>query len=363
MLMRSLFHPSASVLALVAFFGTAGLASPVDVELADSVPATSASDVPSAAESEVRVSLEQPIVDLGVVPHAERRPARFELRNQSEVSATITGVDVVPGLEIDRFDRTIPPGGVGEIEVVLDATKVQGDVSLAATIRVDGRGQPLRAAVQARVKNYFGAFPGYARWLYVRGEPVGTIKQVMWPVDGEDFEVLEVVSPHPDISVSFRRARDEEVREEQPEPQWVVEATLERSARVGPITGVIEVRTDHPVQSRLLIPASGFVRPKVAVTPPRGTFEAIEVGEDPVERYFHLKVFQTEPVGIESLSLDPPLEGAETSVETVQHGREYQVWVKLLPGAAKGVYKGVLKVHTDHEKVGIVEIPLAAKIE
>ncbi|MFW6012168.1 MAG: hypothetical protein ACOC92_00490 [bacterium] len=307
------------------------------------------------------VVLEPQVADLGVVPRAEREAAVFEVRNLGAEAIEVKSVEVPAGLEVQPFERTVPAGGTRELQVVLDASKVNGEVALPVSVRIAGRDEPLKAGVRAEIKNFLGATPAHARWIYVQGEEEGTILHTVWPSDGKDFRVVDVTSPHPDLEVSVRRAGEEETLDDRPEPQWVVETTLDRWARVGPITGTIEVETTHPVQNRLLIPVSGFVRPIMVATPQRGTFGAVEITE-PLERYFHVKAFSTDPVTVESVQLAPEAEGFETRVETLETGREYAVWVTLLPDAPQGRYEGVIQVQTDDDRIPTLEIPVSAEV-
>lgn len=332
----------------------------VPVAASAAEPPAGSSPSPETPES-AGVELEPSLVDVGVVPRAERATAVFEIRNEGDHEVEVAGVEGAPGLEVQSFDHNLPPGVTREIRVTLDGAKVNGAVELPVQVRLQGRDEPLLVGVKAEVKNYLGVSPPNARWIFVRGEPEGTLKHVVWPSDGQEFRVLGVSSPHPDIEATFREAREDEKLADRPEPQWVVEATLDQWARVGPITGMLEARTDHPVQELALIPVSGFVRPIMVATPQRGSFGSVELTE-PMERFFHVQAFSTDPVAVQSVRLVPDVPGLETRLEVLKPGREYHVWVTLSPEAPKGVYQGSVEVHTEDENVGVLEIPLSAEV-
>src|SRR5690606_35491002 len=138
------------------------------------------------------------------------------------------------------------------------------------------------------------AHPGYARWLFVQGEPEGTVGQTVWASDGKDFSVLDVRAPS-EVRTAYRLAEGEELRPEVSGRQWLNEATLDQWAPMGALTAFIELHTAHPEQSQIRIPVSGFVRPPIHVTPPAGTYGEVDVtaGKKAV---FVVKSFSTEPI-------------------------------------------------------------------
>lgn len=328
-----------------------------------SVPSTPA-NAEAQADRPPELYVDERTHHIGEVPFGQEIPVHFELENRG--SSTVVVEEVVaprglsPALEVRGFTREIPPGEGGGIDLVLDTSKMVGPVRAPFHVLLQGAEEPMILAVAAKVRNYFAASPGSARWLYVQGETTGALTQHVWAQGGEEFEVLEVHAP-PGIDAEFRRAGPDEVMEDKPQPQWLITASVGPDIEVGPISGVLEVVTDHSAQQRVLIPVSGFVRPAFLMRPEEGSFGSIAI-EEPRRGLFHLKVFTEKPVEIEAVEVVPSNEKVEAGFEVLEPGREFQIWVKLLPGMAPGPYEGELRIHTDSEILPVVRAPVEAVV-
>jgi len=209
------------------------------------------------------------------------------------------------------------------------------------------------------VRPFLLARPGSARYVFVQGADDGTIAQTVWAVDGADFQVLEARSPEPHLRVVFREARAAEAEPGAAGRQWRIELTLASSSPVGPLRGVVVVRTDHPRQPELRIPVSGFVRPMFAVTPPAARLGDVDPARAP-HLSLHVKNFAEERVALTGVSSDVPGIGAE--LVTVEAGRVYRVRLSVRPDTPAGPFSGTLRIRTASPKQPTIEVPLAGRI-
>lgn len=300
-------------------------------------------------------------VDLGDLTKNAVVPHEWTVTNTADRPVTIERVLASPGCRAPSYDETVPAGGRTTLRTEVDTGLLNGKASCIFGVLLAGDDEPsLVLEVDLRVVPKLLAHPGYARWIYVQHEPEGTIEQTIFPADGAEFEVVGVSSPIDSVRLSFRQAKPEERREDTPGSQWILEATLDEEAPVGPIEGQIVVETTHPTQKTLTIPMSGFVRPVLFVQPPAGQFGTLELDE-PRHAVFDVRNFATEEIRLTGVETD--LAGVTPSIRAVQEGRRYRLDVVFDPEKMEaGAFAGTLRVTTDSERVPTLEVQLSGHL-
>jgi hypothetical protein len=316
---------------------------------------------PAAGQEGGALSVVESTADLGTLVKGDVVHHDFVLRNTGEEPVTIERVAPSCGCTVVEFDDTIPPGGEGTLRAELDTKGLTGNGSSSIEVYVTGQKAPAATVVlEYNVVFKLLAHPGYARWIVVQHEQEGNIAQTVYSTDGSDFEIVSVEPPIPAIEVSFREAKPEERQEKAQGSQWVVSATLDSAAPVGPLTGFIDVATTHPRQKVLQIPVSGFVRPAVFVEPQRGDFGTIDL-ERPKHAKFQVRSFSSEPIKVTGAEADVP--GVSVTIDQVEEGRTYIVTLVFDPAKLEeGRFSGNLRLTTDSEKVPQVDIALLGNI-
>jgi hypothetical protein len=299
--------------------------------------------------------------DLGSIVKGAKGQHTFVVRNEGNATAKIAGVEPSCHCTIASFDATIPPGGEGKVTADVDTLLVNGKGTTALRVHSNDPASPLELTLHYEVGILLQAKPGYARWATTQGETEGVIGNTIWAVDGKDFKVTSVDSPHPYVRTSFRPAKDDEKNPKAIGPQWRVELTLDKQAPVGAITGDVVVHTTHPAQKVIPLPISGFMRPVVFVYPDKGEMGTLEATKLPLRASFKFKNFATEPITVTGVETSIP--GATTSIDMVEYGREYQVRLILPAGMAAGEFSGKLAIRTDSPKAPLVEVPVHGVIQ
>jgi len=347
-----------AILAVVAVAAPALAASTTPAPSAGSAPTTVA-----ASEATPKVFLPEMEYQFGQVQPRDVLQHVFVIRNEGKAPLEITKVSASCKCTAVTWDHVIPPGGSGKLVAAVDTRLLEGDSTGELTVETNDPAKPkfvLQTHVEVRSKLF--ASPGYARWNMVQGEPEGTISQTIWSLDGSDFHVLKVNAP-PSIRTSFRAATaDEAAKHESVKgPQWHVEATLSNEAAVGPLTGYVEVVTDHPLQPNIRIPISGFVRPVVHVTPEVADFGQVspENGEGHGKVFF--QSFATENINV--TNVQSTVKGAKVSFSPIESGRKYAIEVKLDPKMPTGPFQGVVKIQTDSKRAPLIEVPVKGVVQ
>jgi hypothetical protein len=327
--------------------------------LACTAAVAAAPAAPAAAQPKA-VAVE-PIKDAGTVPKGEKLSQDFAIRNDGNAPLQITDVRAACGCTVASYDKTIAPGKLGIVHVVVDTVTFTGPVAKGVTVITNDAANPqIELTVRAKVEPYIAVKPGFARYTIVRGEAKeGTIAQTLFAPDGAPMDVVKVDSPWPYLEVSFREAQEGERLPDIKVKQWRVETKLSSEAPVGPLAGYVTVHTNHPKQKVVEIPVSGFVRPVLAVTPPKADFGKIDVKE-PLRRVFDVKNFATEPIKL--IGVETSGQGIEAKIEPLEEGREYTVKLTVNQGIAKGPFHGKLTIHTDSPKTPVLEVELSGTV-
>jgi hypothetical protein len=294
---------------------------------------------------------------------------RFEIRNEGGAPLHINEVRPGMGVVIRSYDPVIAPGAVGGVEIEMDGLKITGAGSGRIGLLTNDPAQEM-VALEARfdVQPAIQVKPGYARWIYVQHEPVGTIKELVWAKDGRPFQVLAVESEQPGIRTSFRQATPEERDPAVAGSQWKVELSLAADAPVGAIAGMAVVRTDHPTQKLVPIPLSGFVRPRYFLEPARGEARPPVPGNlgkltlaEPRTLNYSLRNFATPPVEVVGAETD--IAGVTAAVSALEPGRVFNVALRLDPATMQpGAFTGKLVVRLSDPLQPAVELPLSGEL-
>lgn len=307
-----------------------------------------------------KLELPEAFFDFGVVARGERAAHEFTLRNAGDTPLEITHVFGDPTTTVTGPDPVIAPGASSKIQVELDTLRIIGPTSLRVRFSTNDPASPRTGvAMQVNVESSLKMVPGYARYVYVQGEEKGTIVQTLWATDDSDLEVVGVDNPYPFMDVTHREAKLEERKPEGKGRQWRIETTLRLDSPVGALREHLVIRLNHPRETMVLLPVTGFVRPIFVATPLAGDVGSLALAQ-PRRFRFHLKNFATET--IEILGVETDVAGVEASFEPIEAGREYLVWVLFKPEMAKGEFSGRVQVRTGSPKVPVVDLPLRGTI-
>ena len=297
--------------------------------------------------------------DFGTVARGKVVEHSFTLQNQGTVPLEISAAKPSCGCTVTHFDATVPPGGTGKIQAVVDTATLSGKVGSEIYVRTnDPEHETVVFTTQIEVEDHYKLKPGYARYNMVQGEAEGTISQLIWSPEGKDFKILGLDAPDY-LHASFRPATDEEKNKDATGSQWHVESTIDSWPPVGPIEGFVTVHTDSPVQDTIRIPISGFVRPILHVTPPAAKLGELPA-DQPTELVFVVQNFATAPLHIEKVESTVP--GVSTELETVEEGRRWRLKATIDPQQVHGEFSGKLVLHTDNYKLPALDVDLSGTV-
>lgn len=305
----------------------------------------------------------EPIKDFEIVPKGEWIYHDFKIKNEGTSNLSILDVKPACGCTVAEFDKVIAPGEIGTVQVKVDTSSFAGPISKPISVFTNDTGNPkLQLVVKANVKPYLAVRPGYARFIYVQGEPLSPISQVLWTEDGSDVDVVGVKTPYDHVTVKHRVASEAERNDQYPGKQWVFDVFLDPNAPVGALRDYVEVELSHPKQKTVRIPISGFVRPRQHVTPQKIDVGVLAGDTLPLKHIATFTNFTTD--GIQVTKTETGLQGLSIEVNEVgrRDGHRFELIVTIGPETPKGEFESVLKLHITDEQNPVVEVPISGKI-
>src|SRR5579863_2092302 len=284
---------------------------------------------PKSAPGAPKAVAVEPIFDAGEISKGDKVTHDFSIRNEGTATLELTDVRPACGCTVASYDKQIAPGAVGKIHTVLDTTQIpSGPTGKGLSVFTNDPANPeVQLTIHLKVVPYVDVKPGYAKFNVVRGmTETAKMVETLYGLDSQLTAITGVDSPYPFVSATFREAQEGEKLPDIKGKQWRIEIVLAPDAPVGPIAGNVMVHTNHPKQTVVPIPVTGFVRPTIAVTPPVGDYGTLKV-DGPVTRTLHIKSFATEPIHL--TSVESSSKSIQAVVKPLQDGREYDIAITL----------------------------------
>lgn len=306
----------------------------------------------------------EPVVDVGVVARGDKVEHSFVLRNDGDSVLRVREVKPACGCTVAQYDSSIAAGESGKITTVLDTEAFDGPIAKSVTVFTNDSSNPrIDLVIKAVIEPQVEVEPGYARFIVVEGPGTESSTQTLTAPDGPPLEIRSVRSPYPFVKATYRRVAAgaaETASKTGPAASWEVVLTLDRNlAPVGPLADHVEVETNHPDQTVVKIPVSGFVRPAVSVTP-----RVADLGrrslEAPYTTSFEVRNQTEGEISLESVSTS--VAGIEAAFEEVEQGKVFKVVLTLNPNMAKGPFEGKLQITTTSKRRPLVEVDLSGTV-
>ncbi len=328
------------------------------------MPATPA-EAQAAADAQPSATVPVPVHDFGKVQKGKELSYDFEIRNKGNAPLKIARVAPDCGCTVAQYDQVIAPGESGKVHAAVDTTTLDGPTSRRIAVYTNDPKNPvLNLTFKVEVIASLKVTPGYARYQVVHGETeTGVVRQTITAADGSEFSVVDTETPWPYLTTESRPATEEDLEDgvEMDDNPWIVDLVFDYNrAPVGPLAQEVVIRTDHPMQDRIVIPVSGFVRPAMWSTPSKVDFGEVKL-EKPGGFTLVVQNFLAEEIEITEVTSD--LEGFEAEVLPVDEGRKFTVRCTIDPDEVpKGRFDTTVKIMTNTDKAPMLEVPLRGTI-
>lgn len=306
----------------------------------------------AAAAAAPKLTLAEPVVNVGAVDCGVVLKQRFVLRNDGDAPLELSWTPP-PELKLLHGDKSIAPNASGAVEVEADTSTL----SLPELkLRIRGKSNdPAQAEftleIQGKLNFAVIAQPPYVRVISVKTETAASMIKLK-SVDDAPFRVLEATSKDNMFTFSALPAGAA--------TQHEIRAVLSPDWKVGPLVGWIDLRTDHPRRPKVRLHVSGFLRPALQASPPEMDFGNVPAAEG-LKRSAKVTNYLAPPAEFDTPECASPFIRIET--EVTSPGRVLELRVQILPGAPKGPFNATIRVRTKLPLGSTTEIPVRAVIQ
>ena len=139
-----------------------------------------------------------------------------------------------------------------------------------------------------------------------------------------------------------------------------IKVTVNSDIKVGRFSDRININTDNKKVEKLVVYVYGEVEGNIKVIPNHLSFGLLEKGKVS-ERTIKLKAVSDAPFKI--LNVSSSLKEIETTVETIQEGKEYKIRAKITEGFNQDSLKGKLVIKTDDKDQENIEIRVFGRVK
>jgi hypothetical protein len=257
-----------------------------------------------------------------------------------------------------RYDRTIPPGGVGQVTLQVHTTGLQGKVTKSAQVTTnDPRQRKSKIYLAINVRTYIIVEPGTK--ILLRGTVGEDIRRVVSirATDDQPLEITKVQSNlGSDIDYKLNRKDDGH----QYELEVVSNATDRKTA-----SGYITLHTNHPKKKVVKLSVHVRIRPELEAWPNRITFQQ---GSKSRKSKRVLTIMNTRGGNFRILALSYNKNYfqvrflAPDDKPASRHKLEVVALMDKVPGG-RVEFQDILTIKTDSAQSGELRIPLTIRLK
>ena len=261
-----------------------------------------------------------------------------------------------------RYDRTIPPGGVGQITLQVNTTGYQGKITKSAQVTSnDSTQRNKKIYLSINVRTYIIVEPGTK--ILLRGTVGEDIRRVV-SIRATDDQPLEItkVQSNLESAINYKLNRKDETH--QYELEVVSRANDRKTA-----SGFITLHTNHPKKKVVKLSVHIRIRPELEAWPNTITFQqGSQTGSKSKESKRVLTVMNTRGKNFRILELS--YNKAYFQVRSLgqddkaasRHKLEVVALMDKLPGG-RVQFQDILTIKTDSTQSGELRIPLTIRLK
>jgi hypothetical protein len=326
--------------------------------------AQNAAKKPDAAKG-ARPILEMPRLthDFGETFEQKEYAATFVVRNKGNADLIIEEVKPGCGCTTTKYDRVIPPGQEGKIELVIDGAKVSGQFSKATEVKTN---DPDRAQVTLLMSGKEIAYVRIAPegTVYLHGRPGEPVEKEVTIASNEkdlDFKVTGVSSNMDDkIKYSYAKGKNP--------GEWVVKVSKDPKLPVMSTYGSLIVATNSQHSPATTLQVHVMTKSSVLVSPSVLNYGQVKFADDKGPGSQSTKTLTvtkaTGKIKITEVTCSNP--NFKPTVETVIPDQQYRINVVFVPPVRKQTKQteaGEMILKTDDPLEPVLRVQLVARSE
>lgn len=300
--------------------------------------------------------------DFGEVYESDKFEYTFLVRNKGKADLVIQDVKPGCGCTVANFDKVIPPGGEGSIELVLDGTRVHGEFSKTAQVHCNDPDRPeLTLTIAGKKVALVNVVPDGV--IYLQGRYEEVIEKEVTISSNEklpDFKVLGATSDIDD-KISY------EVKPGPKKGDYILKVKKNPELPMSSSYGTITVKTNSTKAPETKLQVQVMTKGNITVSPSSVNFGNVPFAAKdktaaPVTRTIMVIKNSGEGLDLKDVKIDNP--NFKAKVEPVTPGKQFKVEITFQPPVKKNTVQretGELIINTNDPREPMVRVHVVAK--
>ena len=261
-----------------------------------------------------------------------------------------------------HYDRTIPPGGVGQITLEVNTTGLRGKITKSAQITTnDPQQRHTKIYLSINIRAHIIVEPGPK--ILLRGIVGEDIRRVIHirPADDQPLEIIKITS-NLGSAIDYKLSSKE--GSHQYDLEVVSKATDKKTA-----SGFITLRTNHPKKRVLKLSVHIRIRAELEVWPNRVFFQeqsGAAANRGMSKRLLTVRNNRIKSFKIRELSYNKEYFQVRSLAKTDKPASRHQLEVTPLMGrlpAGRVEFRDTLIIKTDSSQAGELKVPLSIRLQ
>jgi hypothetical protein len=307
------------------------------------------------------IEISKMVIDLGQIFEKDTYEYVFKVRNKGTEDLVIQDVKPGCGCTTASFDKLIPPGGEGKIELIVDGHKVEGTFSKPVEVETNDPNYPvLTLTVAGSEMSYLSVTPSGT--IFLQGRYGQEVEQTLTLTSNEPDLDFKVVGLSSDID-------DKITYKAQPGPnknEYTLRVTKNPKLPTMSTYGALFVRTNSRNMPETTLQVQVMTKGAISVSPSTLNFGPVKYASEsapapPVSRDV-LVSKTTGPFQIQDVTLNNARFAAR--VEPVTEGQLYRIRVTFTPPVRtqnRQSEKAEMIIHTDDATEPAVRVQVVAR--
>lgn len=294
--------------------------------------------------------------DFGSLYEGDVADHTFKCRNVGDKELSISKVESSCSCVIvSAYSQTIPAGGEGDIQILLDTSGQLGNLVRSLTITSD---DPISPNVQVDISGYVKsakllASPSTVGFGKIRRSQ--STEQVVYIPNrkGEEIRVESAKVNSQWLDATLRESTEKD------RPGYFISVSVKPGAPLGDIHEKLVITSNHPRQPKAELPISATVTGNIDLDRDTLFFGMVEHGKEG-EAKVNISNAGEEPLAIKRV--DCPSRLLSFDIETKTNGKEFVLHRKLKNSAPAGLIKDVVTIKTNNPDQPEIQIPVMALV-
>jgi hypothetical protein len=300
----------------------------------------------------------------GVVKSGEEVTHSFVIKNEGNSELIIRSVVPACGCTASDFTRSIPPGQMGKVTLLVRTSGYNGPISKDATVTTNDPQTPKFVLSMNMVVDSAEKLAGRRQGPFIVGPSDEISKRIPHGTTATAAISITSDGPRP-----FRIKRVEtngkfftvDLQPLQSDKGYVLKVVSDAALSVGVHSQTVELETDDPQYPKIHVKLNAEIVPPVNVTPLVLTFDNLPqpgAASDATRISKFVWVRQADG-GLTLSNVKATLPFVKATIESAdQDGRQGLVRVGFSAQPPSGVHEGTVRIETNNKEVPFVEVKI-----